>query len=92
MKTRRVLFLIIGIISINFLFSQEKEKVVILPHRIAVKVLSDLETKDNLEIRINIKDSIISVLSQNRLVSDSIISTFKLNQRDYRKIIRLNKK
>lgn len=92
MGTRVLILLMTSMLFVNVLFSQqeEDEKVVILPHRIAVKVLRDLETKDNLELRINLKDSIISVLEQRQIASDSLIATYKLNERDYKRIIKLN--
>lgn len=90
-KVRRLFILSLLLVVVIDIFPQEQDSVVVLPYKIASKVLADLEIKDNLELKLNIKDSTIIVLQEKINAQDSLLSLFKLNEKDYKKVIRLNK-
>ena len=79
--------LIISILILLCVNIKAQEYVVILPVDIAKKVLIDLVHKDNLEYRISIKDSIIFVYEKRIEKFDSLLSFYKLNEIDYKRVI-----
>ena len=82
------------IVSISLLFgfffiakAQEGDSTVILPHPVALWLLERHKLAESLEVRMNIKDSTITVLKIRIENRDLIIVEFKASKIEYEEII-----
>ena len=84
------LFVFLFVINLPYkdLMAQEKDSVVVLPHHIALWYLERHELSKTLEVKMSLRDSIITVYQSRIGIKDSIIRKERASSKKYRKIVK----
>ena len=89
---KKIIKLLVFLFVINMpykeLMAQEKDSVVVLPHRVALWYLEEHELAKTLQVKLSLRDSTIIVYVKRIDKKDSVIIEERLNTKRYRKIIK----
>lgn len=75
------------LVALSIAEAQEEDSTVVLPHPVALWLLERHKLAESLEVRINLKDSMIVVLNTRVENRDSIIVEFKAGKIEYEKVV-----
>ncbi len=84
---KRLIFLILAILSSLAVYSQPTEEKVLIPVRVLEGIIDDLTILDGLKITLVRKDSMLVLYQQQLVDKDSQIFYYKLKETEFEKII-----